>query len=325
MVCGDESDEIAHVMVAGRSRIGTALNLSNWPGSSTAPALIGDTSAETVLRFLRRPVHGSADPLPDAVTSERFSSGSALALWALIHPIEAEELAPRLLAAARATEFGVTDSMETTKLVCALKVYADPDESPIAAALRGAEEPLRSSLLFRAVLPEVGGMLRNIRQYDLVWIGEYSDVLQSEALLNSGAVQLETVPDVDLVVVDTPLHLHPLVHLTATAGHSRVLTVRSENTFSLEYRYESWVQYRSYRPPPRVDLRRLATRLNMFERRDGRWRAEPVDAPTPTLCFDDGRDGPSPSSLARETAVEEMLDFLREHHADPALLWSPYG
>jgi hypothetical protein len=110
--------------------------------------------------------------------------------------------------------------------------------------------------------------------------------------------------------METPLWLHDLVRLTAVSGF-RLLTVRSENTFVLEYRRESAVRYQSRAPLPRRELRPLAARLNLFERNPGGWRAEAFDLPAPRLFFDDGRGRPSPSTLAAETVVEEVLDFFR--------------
>jgi hypothetical protein len=67
------------------------------------------------------------------------------------------------------------------------------------------------------------------RDADLFWIVEYSDLLRDGAMLNSGAVQIEEYPALDLAVMETPLWLHDLVRLTAVSG-IRLLTVHSENT-----------------------------------------------------------------------------------------------
>lgn len=299
------------------------LTLSNWPGSTTAAAYAADTGAEIVLRFLGSP---DAEPALRAVrhaSSPRFDGGALLALWALLHPDAALANAARLCAAARAIEFGIGEGIEARAFVCTVNAFANPEESPLGSGIAALPEEERSVRLFEALLPQVGAMLENIHAFDLLWFGEYSDVLQSEHLLESGAVQIESLPELDLAVLDTPLRLHPLVALSATAGCSRLLTVRSENTYTLAYRYESWVRYQSYRPQPRIELGRLAARLNMFELHDGHWRADPAAAPHAALHLDDGRGGPAPSSIDRETAVAEMLDYLRAHRADEALLWRP--
>ena len=51
----------------------------------------------------------------------------------------------------------------------------------------------------------------------------------------------------------------------------------------LGYRYESWVQLRSRRPLPRVELQPLADELNSLESGGAVWRADPIDRTTPEL------------------------------------------
>jgi hypothetical protein len=321
---GAELDATPHIAVNAPPGPATLLSLSNQPNSTTPEALIMDTAVETALAALRDGAARACITHAEAVSCPAFDAGALLAVWALIEPEQAIARAEQLARLAHAAEFGVAHDLDATGFVCAINAFCDLAESPIASTLAGQNEPERSATLFAALLPQVPALLENIRAFDLLWIGEYSDVLQSDSLLNSGAVQIESVPELDLVVLDTPLRLHPLIGLTVSAGRSRLLTVRSENTYTLEYRYESWVRLRSWRPLPRIALSPLATRLNIFERREGRWLAEPVSQPRPRLYFDDGRGAPSPSSIDRETVVAEALDFLREHAGDPALLWSPY-
>lgn len=314
---------LPHVVVGGIARPGARLTLSNRPGTPTPATIAADTEAEIVLRLLRSPDAARLVDGADYASSPCFSAGALLALWALLNPDEALANEPRLRAAARAAEFGVTDGIEASAFVCTINAFERPDESPLGPAIAAMSDDERRERLFEALLPQVGAMLQNIHAFDLLWFGEYSDVLQSEHLRDSGAVQVESLPDLDLVVLDTPLRLHPLVALTLSAGCSRLLTVRSENTYSLAYRYESWVRYRSYRPLPRIELGRLAARLNLFELHAGRWRADPAASARAGLYFDDGRGGPSPSSIDRETVVAEITDFLRAHQADESLLWRP--
>lgn len=313
-----------HVLVNGLPLANTSLCLSNWPAAPTPRAFAADTCAESVLRFLRSDERQQRLEGIQIATSARFDGGGLLALWALLHPDEAAEQEPLLVAAARAAEFGVATTLEALAFVIVVDSYESPNESPLAAELAALDEAQRTAALYRALLPQVGAMLADVKAFEMLWFAEYTDILQSNALLHSGAVQFEMIPELDLVVMDTPLGLHRLVKLTAAAGGSRLLTVRSENTYSLEYRYESWVQYRTYRPLARISLAPLAARLNMFERRDGRWRAGQNIERTPMLFFDDGRGRPSPSSIDRQTVVDEIKEFLSLHERDRALLWSPY-
>lgn len=321
---GPELDATPHIAINAPPGAATLLSLSNQPDSTTPDALIMDTTAETALAALRDAAARACIARADAVTCASFDAGALLAVWAVIEPEQALLRAGQIARLAHAAEFGIAHDLDATGYVCAVNAFCDPADSPIAGTLAGLDEPERNAALFAALLPQLSAMLEDIRAFDLLWIGEYSDVLQADSLFNSGAVQIESVPELDLVLLDTPLHLHPLIGLTVSAGRSRLLTVRSENTYTLEYRYESFVRLRSWRPLPRIALGPLATRLNMFERREGRWRAEPVSQPRPRLYFDDGRGAASPSSIDRETVVAEALEFLKTHAHDQALLWNPY-
>ncbi len=287
-----------------------ALHLGNEPGIRLPPHLRADTTTEIVLRLLR-----SADATQlqqvAAVTSAGFQAGHLLAMWALCEPAAALARADRLTAVAHAVEFGVRRSSEAAQVACFLRSY--PDEA-------GVHDDAE---LYRALLPQIGPLLDRPRDFDLYWVGEYSDVIQSDSLLGSGAVQTEVYDEIDLTVMHTPLRLHDITRYSATPTF-RLLTVRSENTYLLEYRRESWVQYQSRRPAPRVDLAPLAQRLNLFERAPGRWRADPVTLPVPRLYLDAGDGRPAPSSIDAETVIAETVEYLRAAARRRAPHWSPY-
>ncbi|MGD9892247.1 MAG: DUF6687 family protein [Dehalococcoidia bacterium] len=245
---GPELDGVPHVVIGGRPRPDSALALSHLPGVTSPPEFEADTTAEIVLRLLRsvhRTVH--LDGIA-AVTSERCDADSLLGVWSLLHPEEAADRAERVADAARAGAFSVRWSAEAAQFACWVRGFRRDE---------GLED---DGDAFGVMLPLVAGVLDNPRTADLYWIGEYSDLIHDGAMLNSGAVQIEEYPDLDLSVMETPLWLHDLVRFSALSCF-RLLTVRSENTFVLEYRRESGVRYHSRRPLPRLGLRPLGARL----------------------------------------------------------------
>lgn len=308
---GPQLDRVPHVVAGGHPRPDSALALSNLPGVASPPDFEADTNAEIVLRLLRSDhAPGLLDGLA-AVTSERCDPDTLLSVWSLLHPDDALARAERVADAARAGAFNVRWSSEAAQFACWVRGFR-------------RDEALEDDAdAFQTMLPLVAGVLDNPRDVDLYWIGEYSDLIHDGAMLNSGAVQIEEFPDLDLSVMETPLWLHDLVRFS-TLSCFRLLTVRSENTFVIEYRRESGVRYHSRRPLPRIDLRPLASRLNLFERMPGAWHAEPVDAPAPRLFFDGGEHRPSPSALDAETVINEVRDFFHTHAARHDLQWSPY-
>jgi hypothetical protein len=308
---GPELDGVPRIAVGARGGDGARLALSNAPGSRTPRALLADTHAEIALRLLRSAAAAELIGGSEIVTGERCDADALLAVWALLQPEDALARAERVAAAARAGAFAVRRTSEAAQFACWVRGF------------RREEGLADDADAFRAMLPLVARALDAPRDFDLTWIGEYSDLIHDAAMLDSGAVQIEEHPALDLAVMETPLRLHDLVRFSALEGF-RVLTVRTENTYMLEYRRESGVLYQSRRPLPRLDLRPLATRLGFFERREGRWRAEPLDLPAPRLLLDRGDGQPAPSGIDAETVIAEVLDFFTANAGRRDLAWSPY-
>ncbi len=311
---GPAIDKVPHLRVGlpGAVRSRAVLTLGVEPGAPVTSALGADTAVGIVLNLLTAPDRAALVAGAEAATSATFSGDHLLAVWALTDRDGALSRRRRLVEVARAAAFHIADSDEIAQIACFLKAY--PEEA-------GSHEP---ASLYAELLPRVSRLLDAPKDFDLDWIGEYSDVLRANSLLHSGAVQIEDFPEIDLSIVETPLRLHDLTRTMAVSMY-RVLTIRSENTYTLEYRRESWVQFPRGPRPARIDLRPLAHRLNLFERSGGAWRADPVSDPTPRMYLDDGRGGPSPSTIDASTVRSEVMDYLQAAPRRPDLLWTPYG
>lgn len=301
---------VRHAVAGGAPRPDTTLTLSGLPGVRLPAELRADTAAEIVLNLLRSSRHAALLNDIEVVSCDEFHADGLLSIWSLLHPAEAVARLAKVEEAARAGLFAASVSSEARQFACWVNSVAE-------------EHPGAPEQAYQAALPLVESVLDQPRDHDLAWIGEYSDIIKDEAMLHSGAVEIENYPELDLAVLTTPLRLHDTVRFSATSMF-RVLTVRSENTFTLEYRLESWLQYASRRPLPRLDLQPLAARLNLFEQRPGQWRADPIQDRTPRLLLDTGDGRPAPSSLAAETVIAETLEYFRRHARDAALHWSPY-
>ncbi len=143
-----------------------------------------------------------------------------------------------------------------------------------------------------------------------------------------GVVTIDEVPEVDLAVVTIPVGersrgghrfageyfdaVHPMALHNAT-GCLRLLVMHGRR-YQFVDRYETWVQYRSRRPLPRVDMRPLAERLTEGERHSASWTASAPGSLTPTMRVE------AESSLDQVVVREKVIDHLR--HAPPA--WDPY-
>jgi hypothetical protein len=104
---------------------------------------------------------------------------------------------------------------------------------------------------------------------------------------------------------------------------SRVALVIEGHRYQARYRYESWVELQSRRPPPRIDLRPFAELLQTFEGNDGDWVADDVRRTLPRLRLRGPEGGTSPSSITPGLFVRLLAQYLRDHADDPELIWTP--
>jgi hypothetical protein len=167
-------------------------------------------------------------------------------------------------------------------------------------------------------------------RFHALWGEEEATLAASEAAIESGAVSISEVDDIDLAVVtvapgapDRGGHrftgawvdgVHPMAVHNATRRGALLMTRGAAH--QLTYRYESWVQYRSRAIRPRVDLTPLAGQLNTEETGPGTWVAQPVSALTPTLSLQGCAESGIPAPRVR-ALVESHL-----RGAPPA--WDPY-
>ena len=95
---------------------------------------------------------------------------------------------------------------------------------------------------------------------------------------------------------------------------NRIATICGDR-FRFDYRYESWVQMVTHRPPPRIDLQPLTDKLRSMEPDGKHWKFDGVAEITPSLTPDGGA-----SSLGEDRFLEELAGALQS--GEPA--WDPY-
>jgi hypothetical protein len=96
-----------------------------------------------------------------------------------------------------------------------------------------------------------------------------------------------------------PMALHNVLH------SFRVLLIQGRS-FEFQYRYESWVEYISRRPLPRIDLTPLAEQLSEIESGNARWMFDGVDEITPKLALVDAEESRIPPQQFL-TRIKEYL------------------
>jgi len=320
-----ELGRTANIIVDGSGNTATRLTLSHWPKSGTPAALKADTSAEIVFRYLDRPdLHVDAE----AASNNHFDEDGLVGLYTLLNPEPARRKRGLLSAVASAGDFGTFSDRNAARAAFAISAYTDPRSSPLDPAVFHRPYAEQAAAFYAELLPRLPEILDDLESYRRYWEAEDEVLAAGEDAIRSGEIRIEELPAIDLAIVTVPEVLpERAVHRFASGRHAachpmaihnatrcfRILSMQGRR-YELQYRYESWVQYVSRRPLPRVDLAPLAERLTSAE--DGvRWVFEGVDAITPRLRLDG-----FPSGLARERIRDEVVTFLGS--AQPA--WDPY-
>ena len=316
------SRDVPNVVVDGSPNESTVLTLTHWPGIAQPAGLAADLSAEMAFKFVRS---GRATDA-GVVTNNHLDQDGLVAMFALVEPDEALRHEELLVDVAAAGDFGTYRYRQAARTSMAIATYADPHRSPIAADLTGPYEE-QCAVLYERILERLLNMALHPEEFSELWIDEDRELTASESALASGAITIEERPDIDLAIVDIAaseperrghrfaadeyVGVHPMAINNAT-GCLRILQVHGRR-YTYTDRYESWVQYRSRRPRPRVDLRPLADALTAA---DGAtvWTASSPSSLTPQL------QTAEESSLDRTVIVDRLIEHLQSApHA-----WDPY-
>jgi hypothetical protein len=323
----DLTATIPNIIVDGSGNDHTVLTLSHWPNSGSPLELKGDTSTAIVFNYLDAPrFHVQAE----AVSNNHFDEDGLVGIFALLEPAVARRHRDLLIDVAQAGDFGVFERRHAARIAFVISAYADPGSSPLPADVFTRPYADLAAELYVQLLAVLPRLIAGIDDYRNLWEIEDARLTASEELINQGVITIEEQPDLDLAVVRMPEELtrervhrftqrrlaecHPFaLHNRTTCG--RLLLLQGRHA-ELQSRYESWVQFASRRPAPRVDLSELASELNREEASGGRWVFDGVDRITPALHLED----------SRQTSVPiDTLTRLIEHHlrTGPSA-WDPY-
>ena len=317
---------VPNVIVDGARTPATVLALSHWPHSPVPPGLEADLSAQMAFGYLARP---DLQVSADVVSNNHFDQDGLVSVLALVDPPAALERRDVLVDVAAAGDFATYRYRDAARVSMTIAAYSDPDRSPLGRAPLVYDE--WAAALYDELLGKLVEMCEHPDRYRELWADEDAALAESERLITSGRVRIDEVPDLDLAVIEVPddapargghrfagqwvAGLHPMAVHNAIRSLS-ILSARG-GTFEFAYRYESWVQYRSRRPHPRVDLGPLAERLTGEEAGGGRWVFEGASALIPRLYL----TGAEESSLSRGRFRALLEAELRS--APPA--WDPYA
>jgi hypothetical protein len=312
-----ELDGVPNIVVDGARHADSLLTLSHWPRSGTPAVLRDDLSAQIAFHYLDHPeLHVPAE----AVSNNHFDQDGLMSVYALVDPDGARTRRERAIDVARAGDFGTYDDRDSVRIAWTI--------ASLGAELEPGDDP------YPVMLDRVPELLDHPERFVDRWADEDEHLQGSEAAIASGLVTIEERADLDLAIVTTPeawterpVHrftrpgitaaLHPTALYNAT-DLFRVLLLRGDRC-EVQYRYETWVQYQSRRPPGRIDLAPLAEQLNELERGSARWTFDGVDEIAPSLHLV-GDELDAASTIPPEQLRERVIQAL----ANGTSAWDPY-
>ena len=313
-----------NVVVDGSPNESTVLTLTHWPGYLQPPGFHFDLSAEMAFHYLDEAID---HPRAEVATNNHYDQDGLVGLHALIEPELALQHRSLLIDVAAAGDFGTYRDRRAARASIAIAAYADSDRSPLAHRLDGSYDQ-QCMVLYQETLPLLVPMAVDNERFRELWAQEDDELSSSERAIADGVVTIEELPDIDLAIVTIPVGeasrgghrfaseyfdaVHPMALHNAT-GCFRLLVMHGRR-YQFVDRYETWVQYRTRRPLPRVDMRPLAERLTESERLSASWTASAPGSLTPTMRVE------AESSLDQSFVRELVIDHLR--HGLPA--WDPY-
>lgn len=326
-----ELNAAPNIMVDGAAKDGTLITLSHWPKSGTPESLKADSSTDIVFKYLNAPtMHVPAG----IVTGDHFDEDASMGIFSLLDPEYALERKDIICDVAMAGDFATYQDRGAARIAFAILAFSDPSVSPLGKAIFEKDYDAMCADLFREVLPRIRPMVDHPEAFEELWKPEDDFLTRSDDALANGAITMQEYPDVSLCVVRVSddlrtnadrervrrgdLPCHPMTIHNATEC-DRILVLQG-NSYVLTYRYESWVQYVSAPPMPRVDLHPLAVQLSESEPDNHSWKFDGVEAIFPRLQPKDSNGNRVSSTIEPADLIERIVTFLEG--AEEA--WDPY-
>lgn len=315
---------VPNVVVDGSPTAGTVLTLSHWPRTPCPAGLEADLSAEMAFAYLRAPnLHGAAE----AVSNNHFDQDGLVSLFALTRPEDALSRREVLVDLAAAGDFATYQDRTAARASMAIAAFADAERSPLVDL--EVDYEARTAQLYTELLGRLDELVDHPEHYRYLWEEEDDVLAATEDAIASGQITIEETAELDLAVVTVAPAVstgrgHRFAHLSEQGPHPMainnatgcfVVATVHDRCYQVAYRYESWVQYRSRRPRPRIDLSALAAQLSDLET-EGHWVFDGVEQLTPRLHRQGAIDSAVPP--------DEFLSLLRGYLANGRPAWDPY-
>jgi hypothetical protein len=303
----------SNVIVGGHATVGTTQLITHWASNDTATTN-HDTATGIVLNLLR------SDSLPShcqAVSSDCFSTDTLLGIFALTQPQLALEMEESLIAIARAANYQSADDRDAAHVSFVLKARTEPLDSPLNEGVFCQSPTAIANILLEELLPRLVKIIERIDYFEPYWRKGEEHLILTETLLDTGAIQVTNVEDVDLAQLNIAeiecqengrlfrksAGLGQLLHqmgIHKTTPHWRVL-LQTGQGMHFYYRNESLAACHQARSGRQKDLSALAKNLNSREHEPGKWQV--ISPGSGNYAAD-----PVPQALNLSTGAKSSLD-----------------
>lgn len=260
--------------------------LSHWKGAPTPDAVKDDTSAAIVLNAMHQGLPELDLPY---VTANHFDIDGFVGVWALLNPelaLDNEELLRQMALIGDFRELDLNHPLagEALKLVCWLNAKErELFYKPFEADEMEEKEAAQCVQKFRYFLREFGRVLQDPDWEKGAWEDEVASVLLGYRDMYKPETKITRLPEIGLIIVETPHPLHYYALFSRTQGFDMVLACYQGNKYELEYKYTTWVDITSRPTLPRLSMAPLAARLNELETSDHRWTYDAITETGPLL------------------------------------------
>ncbi|HEY9677995.1 MAG TPA: DUF6687 family protein [Drouetiella sp.] len=306
----EKSREVPHILVDGADNAGTKLVLSHWKDNLTPADLKDDLSAQIVFNYLDQPdFHVNVD----AVTNDHFDADGLVGIWTLIHPEDAQEMRDFLIDIASVGDFNVYKNRDAARVSFALDAWMNPHLSPLKKSVLQLSYPELTVVLHEELLPRLAKIIEKVDFQEKFWHQQDALLEASEDGFKNKKFKLNELPELDLAIVTMPDSNVPIaesIHRMAIHNLTdcmRIL-IMQETHFELYLRYETWVDFKSRKLMPRVDLTELAANLTKQESMDGRWSFDDINSFAPALRL----TGDTQSKIPFESFRSQAIEFLSQ-------------
>ena len=160
---------------------------------------------------------------------------------------------------AEAGDFGKSNDAKSEKVVFSISKLLEKESKFIPEIFYSKPYPEMASEFYRRTLKILPDIIENIDKYEEYWVDEFEFLKKSEELIKNDEVTITEMPEHDLAVVtlsETNEPIHDMA-INTQANKTQIL-MRQAQKYYFKYRYETWVQYKSFSYPLRVNLLPLA-------------------------------------------------------------------